>query len=71
MALVNKNGCKFDCGLQNLQMMPIVECGLLSCRSRRRSVMKLPREGEVLEIYDSVAEAAKKNFISRTSVWIR
>lgn len=70
-AIVHRNGAKLDCSLQNLKFMPQKECGRLSCRSRRRTVLKVDPSGEVVEVYSSAREAAKKNFISQNSIWAR
>ena len=70
-AIIHKNSSKLDCSLGNLKMIPRKECGKLSCRSRRKAVMKLDREGNVVAIYASGREAAEKNFISQNSIWAR
>lgn len=70
-AIVHRNCSKLDCSLGNLKMIPRKECGRISCRSRRKAVMKLDREGNVVAIYASGREAAEKNFISQNSIWAR
>lgn len=69
--IVHRNGAKLDCALENLKFMPLRECGRLSCRSRRRAVEKIDRNGQIVAIYASAREAARKNFISQNSIWAR
>ena len=70
-AIIHRNGQKLDCSAVNLEFIPQNECGRLSCRSRRKAVMKVDRGGNVVAIYASGREAAKKNFISQNSIWAR
>ncbi|MGN9098495.1 hypothetical protein [Flintibacter porci] len=69
--IVHKNGAKLDCSLRNLKFLSPEECGRLSCRARRRPVEKVDMEGNVVEIYASAREAARKNYISQNSIWAR
>lgn len=69
--IVHRNGAKLDCALENLKFMPLRECGRLSCRSRRRAVEKIDRNGQIVAIYASAREASRKNFISQNSIWAR
>lgn len=70
-AIVHKNGAKLDCFLGNLEFIPMNECGKLSCRSRRKAVMKIDRAGNVVAIYASGREAAEANHMSQTAMWHR
>lgn len=69
--IVHKNGSKYDCGLNNLRYATLAECGKMSSANRRRPVLKLDRSGHVVAIYKSAAEAAAKNFLSKTAIWNR
>lgn len=71
MAIVHRNGAKFDCSARNLKFVSRKECGLISAGNRRRPVLKLDRKGEVVAIYPSVRKAADENFISQSSIWLR
>lgn len=70
-AIIHRNGQKLDCAVENLAFMPQSECGRLSRQSRRKAVMKIDQRGNVVAIYASGREAAKKNFISQNSIWAR
>lgn len=70
-AIIHKNRAKLDCSLGNLEFIPCKESGRISCRSRRKAVMKVDQAGNVVEIYASGREAAKKNYISQNSIWAR
>ena len=71
MNIVHKNGAKFDCSPWNLVFLTKRDSGKCSEGAARRTVLKVDREGKVVEIYRSTREAAKKNFISQTAVWNR
>ena len=66
--IIHKNGSKWDCSLNNLKFASKRESGLLSCNNRRRSVEKIDQDGNVLELYKSATEAAKKNFMAKNAV---
>lgn len=70
-AIVHSNKAKLDCSLGNLSFVPMSDCGRISCRSRRMSVEKVDRDGNVVEIYASGREAAVKNHISQNAIWAR
>ena len=67
-AIIHKDGSKLNNALWNLKYVPRKKCGLLSCHSRRKSVLKIDREGNVVAIYRSTREAAENEFISQNSV---
>lgn len=69
--IVHRNGAKMDCAVENLTFVSKRECGKLSCTNRRKAVMKIARDGEVVAIYKSGREAARKNYISQNSIWAR
>lgn len=71
MCIVHKNGAKLDNRLVNLAFETKREACLRSAGNRRVSVEMIDREGNVVAIYRSLAEAAKKNYISRNSVSAR
>ena len=71
MAIIHKNGSKLDCGVRNLRFVTRREAASLSWGNRRRPVMKISRDGEVVDIYPSVTAAAKANYISKNSIWAR
>lgn len=71
MAIIHRNGAKYDCSVRNLKFATHRECGKLAGRNRRRVVLKIDRRGEVVAIYSSVREAAERNYISQTAVWAR
>ena len=70
-AVIHINGAKLDNGLTNLQMVPHKEAARLSSGNRRRPVEKIDRDGNVIEVYRSQVEAARKNYMSKNSVSIR
>lgn len=66
--IVHRNGMKSDCCLTNLVRVPKAESSRIGGRNLRRPVLKLDQTGEVVEVYSSVQEAAKKNYMSRMSI---
>lgn len=71
MTIVHRNGSKLDCGAHNLQFKTHSQCARLSGGNRRRAVCKVDMSGNIVEWYESVAQAAQKNFMSKNSVWAR
>lgn len=71
MCCIHKNGSKLDCSLGNLKFVTQQECGKMSCRNRRKPVAKVDREGNIIEVYSSCVEAARKNHLSTTAVYNR
>lgn len=69
--LAHKNGMATDCALENLLPMTHSQCGKKNGGRNRRSIEKVDREGNVVAVYSTTIEAAKKNFISRKAIWIR
>ena len=69
--VVHINGSKLDNRICNLKKESRSEAGLRSADNKRRSIEKVDREGNVIELYRSQAEAAMKNYISKNSVSAR
>ena len=69
--IVHVNGSKLDNRICNLKKESRSEAGLRSADNKRRSIEKVDREGNVIELYRSQAEAAMKNYISKNSVSAR
>lgn len=63
-----KNGSITDCALCNLERVPQGEFYKETGGGLRRSVEKIDKHGNVLELYSSVTEAAEKNFMTRRCV---
>ena len=59
-----KNGSRMDCCLYNLKKMSKIDACKKSRYAKRRSVCKVDQDGNVVEVYSSLVEAAEKNFIS-------
>lgn len=62
-----RNGIHSDCSAKNLYCVTHAQINKKN-RSRARSVEKIGPDGEVLDLYISVQEAAKKSFVSRKCV---
>ena len=70
--IVHRNGLRTDNRLENLETITPEECGKrYGSSGRRKPVVKIDRNGEVVETYRSAAEAAKKNHIGRSPVTAR
>lgn len=70
--IVHKNGYKLDCSLRNLEVISKQESGKrYGGKNRRIAVAKVDMDGNVVEIYSSGREAARKNYLSQSSVWLR
>ena len=67
-AIIHKNGAKLDCSVTNLKIVTIKECARLSCGNRRKAVEKIDRDGNVVDLYRSVTEAARKNHMVKNAV---
>lgn len=66
-----KNGSITDCAIYNLYPTTQEEVSGRAGGHLRRSIEKIDRQGNVLDLYSSITEASKKNFMSRKSVTIR
>lgn len=69
--LAHRNGMSTDCALENLCPMTHSQCAKRNGGRNRRAVEKVDRDGNVVAIYSSTIEAAKKNYMSRKSLWLR
>ncbi len=70
--IVHRNGLRMDNRLENLEAVTPAEGGKrYGSSARRKPVVKIDRNGEVVETYRSAAEAAKKNHIGRSPVTAR
>lgn len=69
MYLVHKNGIKSDNCINNLELVTKKELGTrYGGNSRRKPVLKLNENGEIVECYKSVREAGKKNYMSYQTI---
>lgn len=66
-----KNGMQTDCSLNNIGMTTPTQVGKVHGGGLRKAVEKVDRDGNVVELYPSVIEASRKNYISRKSILIR
>lgn len=64
--IIHKNGNKSDNCLANLKMVAITE--IARNPSKRKPVAKVNENGEIIEFYSSIEEAAKVNFVSYNAV---
>lgn len=69
--IIHRNGAKMDCELVNLSFASKQVSGKISSANRRKAVMKVDQDGQVVAIYSSGREAAKKNYISQNAIWAR
>lgn len=67
--LAHKNGCAGDCAVENLHYITRHALGKLSGGNGRRSIEKISKTGEVLDLYKSLTEAAEKNYVHRATVY--
>ena len=67
-ACVTKNGIKTDCSVPNLQYLPRREACSLSRGGIRKNVAKLNHDGEIVEFYKSIKEAAMRNYMNNRTV---
>ena len=65
----HRNGCQSDNYIQNIAYISKKELGKRTGKnSRRQPVAKIDASGEIVEVYCSAREAARKNFMSRQTV---
>lgn len=65
----HKNGCQSDNYIQNIAYISRKELGKLTGRnSRRQPVAKIDSSGQIVEVYSSARECARKNFMSYQTV---
>lgn len=66
-----KNDMLADCSLNNIAISTPEQVGKKNGGGRRRSIEKVDRDGNVVELYSSITEASRKNYISQKSILIR
>ena len=65
----HKNGCQSDNYIQNIAYISREELGKRTgSKSRRKAVVKIDLLGEIVDVYSSAREAARKNFMSRQTI---
>lgn len=64
----HKNRAKLDNELENLELRPLKSCGGVTSN---KPVLKIDRKGNIVEIYRSAKEAAKKNHMSASAMYER
>lgn len=64
----HKNRAKLDNELENLELRPLKSCGGVTSN---KPVLKIDRQGNVVEIYRSAKEAATKNHMSNSAMYER
>ena len=65
----HKNGCQSENHLNNISYISRIELGrIFGANSNRQPVAKIGQNGEVVEIYSSAREAARKNYMSRQTI---
>lgn len=70
--LWHKNGMSSDFQLGNLEAISRSELCLRAGKNNgKKAVAKIDNEGNVIEFYASASEAARKNFFSKATMWLR
>lgn len=69
--LTHRNGMRSDCAWCNLMWTTPREIGKRYGGGGRRSVEKIDRDGNVVDLFSSAHEAAKKEYVSRKSIYLR
>lgn len=65
----HKNGCQSDNYIQNIEYISRKELGKKTgSKSRRQSVVKIDLLGEIVDVYSSAREAARKNYMSYQTI---
>lgn len=65
----HKNGCQSDNYIQNIAYISREELGKKTgSKSRRQSVVKIDLLGEIVDVYSSAREAARKNYMSYQTI---
>ncbi|MBQ9766988.1 MAG: hypothetical protein IJW37_02665 [Lachnospiraceae bacterium] len=68
----HRNGCQRDNYVNNIAYISRVELGRMTgARSRRKPVAKKDGSGEIIEVYSSAREAARKNYMSYQTIMDR
>ncbi len=64
----HKDRARLGNALHNLEQVPLNKCGELGNQASRKPIIKIDRDGNEVEIYKSVQEAADANYISPMAV---
>lgn len=65
----HKNGCQEDNYIQNIAYISRRDLGNLTGRNaKRQSVAKMDASGEIVEVYSSARECARKNYMSYQTI---
>lgn len=65
----HKNGCQGDNYIQNIAYISREELGKKTgAKSNKQAVVKIDSSGEIVEVYPSAREAARKNYMSYQTV---
>lgn len=67
----HRNRMTSDCSVHNLVKTTKVDVAKRTGGGMRKTVEKIDRNGNVVDLYSSVTEAAKRDFIDRRSVQLR
>lgn len=65
---IHKNGMKRDNAVENLEFMSRAKAAKRSRPGNSRPVLKVDRDGNVVAVYRSGSEAARKNHISQAAI---
>lgn len=68
MLRVHKNGMKRDNAVENIEFVSRAKAAQRHRPGNSRTVLKVDRSGEVVAIYRSTVEAARKNHISQAAI---
>ena len=66
--IIHKDGYKLNNAVWNLAFMSRSECGKLSAGAKRKAVLKIDRDGNVVEIFRSCREAARKEYVAQNCI---
>lgn len=68
MRVMRKSSCITDCSLSNLTWATVKSVAKSTGGSNKRSIEKIDVDGNVVELYSSVREAAKSNFVAPMTI---
>lgn len=68
MLRVHKNGMKQDNAVENIMFATHAKVSKMYRPGNCRTVLKVDRDGEVVDIYRSISDAARKNHISQGAI---
>lgn len=65
----HKNGCQSDNYIQNIEYISLKKLGKITGpKARKQSVIKIDDCGEIVDVYSSAREAARKNYMSYQTI---